>query len=322
MDVPESELRYLRHLYVSLGKIVTSSTKEKPTALLVEEFNYYTETRRPLLIEWLDQQVTFTRNRNKEMIRKNKNSQIPTDIRVLVGAWEFLKSVVIHSFYPILRQMWNLFGLFGVKEDEHNQYSWHLGAILYHWINEGIKEGLIPDNPFRTPFTHKWQSNDDATDEEHAMEDVCLHLRALQCFLNFTVHDGEALLQQTMESFSQKGIPCEAVYLFRLSATVPGMIVLQFVVSSLFRESSTNLRLDQGSLGKDYHFFMSPVDYATKCEDYIRKVSGLRKMTNMIQIQPTLKEMIGLTKSYTVYFETDTQRSKDENIPLLSVYTM
>lgn len=303
------DLRYLRHLYVSLGKIVTLDTKEgeKPTSLLTEEFNYYIDRRVSLILEWLDAQIEFTRNRNAEMVRLNRrDNQIPTDIRVLIGAWEFLKSIVTHQYYALLCQIWNLFDVFGLSESNHNQYSWHLGAILYHWINEGIKEGLIPDNPHHRPFTREQYIDDDDADDEHAMEGVCLQLKALQCFLNFTSQDGDQALRREIErrgggAHDDRNTP---VYLFRLSATVPGMIVLQFMVPSVNMQSSVNVRLDERVMGKGYHFFMSPREYTVACETYIRVGTTGMVAQIMIQVQPTLNEMIGATESYARYFES------------------
>lgn len=322
------DLRYLRHLYVSLGKIVTVNTKEgeKPTALLTEEFNYYIDRRRALILEWLDAQIAFTRNRNSEMIRLNKNSEIPTDIRVLVGAWEFLKSIVTFQYYDLLRQIWNLFEVFGLNENNHTQYSWHLGAILYHWINEGIKDGLIPDNPHHRPFTRPWEQHGDDAEDEHAMEGVCLQLKALQCFLNFTSQDGEQALRREIEAReegargSAKPEPRERrrdtpVYLFRLSATVPGMIVLQFMVPSMSKQGSVNVRLEARVMGKGYHFFMSPREYTVACETYIQRATGMATQM-MTQVQPTLNEMIGATESYARYFENASLMGNATKIPL------
>lgn len=327
MEIPDSgeeDLRYLKHLYISLGKLVTASTKEKPTTLLVEEFLYYTETRVPLLIEWMETQITFTRKRNDEMIL-TREANIPSDIRILVGAWELLKRIVTDGQFSLLKSMWKIFSHFGVKDDEHDQYSWHLSAIIFHWIKVGISDGVIPPNPYRNPYVLRiWGSDTTVIEDDDAIENtriqgVCLQLKALQCFLNFTAGDGNALLHHKVKKLKKP------VYLFRLSATIPGAIVLQFIVpdtenNNTKRHVVMNLRIDANTMGDNYNFFMSPLQYTMACETYIAKyitASTNQHSMSMVQIQPSTKEMVGMTNGYVRYFDT---RAAKTMIPLKSKY--
>lgn len=287
----EEDMRYLRHLYVSMGKIVTASTREKPVDLLEAEFDYYTERRIPLLIEWLDTQIVFTRERSENL---------PTDSRVLVGAWEFLKVVVIHSQYQVLKEMWDIYSHFGAKESEHDQFSWHLSAILYHWIREGTRGGLIGVNP------HQRYLNGEVEDTL-VLRDICIQLKNLQCFLNLTGEEASQLLVHKAKSIEKP------VYLFRLSATIPGVIVMQCVLYGLKKKKDTstiiNVRLGEKTLGKDYSFFMSPLEYSIACEvimaKYYRAVSRTMEplIPDMVLLKPTWREMVGYTKGYGNYYD-------------------
>ncbi len=322
MEAPE-DLRYLKHLYISTGKLVTAHTKEKPTALLEEEFLYYTETRIPLLLEWFDTLISFTQQRGQSTVI------MPSDIRILIGAWEFLKVIVANNHFDLLEHVWRMYRHFGFSDSEHDQYSWHLCAIIYHWITEGIREGVIPPAPFNKynrylVKTDVFNDEEIEDNEERAIESVCLQLKNLKCFLNFSAEEGTALLRHKLKKLNRP------VYLFRLSATIPGAIVMQFILPHTDltkRNPVMNVRIGSGTAGGDnYNFFMSPIDYTTSCEAYIAtylakepsNVNSRPLRIEMVQLKPTLKQMVGQTDAYVRYFASNEKTI----IPLKSTYIL
>ena len=129
------------------------------------------------------------------------------------------------------------------------------------------------------------------------IQEVCLQLRSLQCFLNFTAEDGVILLRKKVKKLQKP------IYLFRLSATVPGVITLQYILPVGTRPQVYNVRIGSQTM-KDYNFFMSPRKYSEVCEAFIGLQTPSFSSGDMVHMKPSLKEMVGLTDSYVQYFDT------------------
>lgn len=303
----DPNFKYVRHLYVSMGKIASSATgQEKSDTQLVDEFLYNREIRMTQLHEWIDQQRLFVERRNKDIQRANSPNGTATvsENQILAEAWQLLLNVVSRRLYRLLRRMWLLLATIGVKDDEHTAYSWHLAAILYYWIQEGIDTGTIPiiqqaQTPYRIVLIEEEEEKEDTDatqeddEEKMIMIGICQHLASLRCYLNLTASSGEAILRRRATELNMP------VYLCRLSATKPGVFVLQFAVPG--ERQSRNVRLGTGTHGNDYNFYWSPRDLRMACESLIVTLTR-KKWPKMMPLYPSVREMMGLTDDYLDYY--------------------
>ena len=293
----DPSLQYVRHLYVSMGLI---AARETTITRLKEEFAHNTSTRVTQLLTWIDEQRLFTERRNAELQRGQ--GQVVSDNQILLEAWHLLANVVSRGLYPLLRRMWRMLATVGVREDEHTAYSWHLAAILYYWVQEGIHTGAIPireEEPPQTPYrlVSQDESSDDAGDT--VMINICRHLASLRCYLNLTSSTGDAIVRRRSAELAMPA------YLYRLSATKPGVIVLQYYAPG--DRSTRNVRLGVEVFGASYNFYWSSRDYKLASESLINKQTQ-KRWPQMVPLYPSVREMMGLTGDYLDYFGDSVSR--------------
>lgn len=320
METEFQYVHYLRHLYVSMAKLVEPLTGDSSMSIkqLYEVFNTSPTDAIEDTIEWLDLQIEFTEKRHNELKSTKRELEVPTHLGVLIGGWKFLRAVVKKGHFHILKNIWQLLTTCGIPETERNQCIWHIGAILYHWIDEGLRQGRIlpPSRYIYTPDGGLWSNYDGEEDElQTTMKAVALHLKILRCYLNVTASEGEAILRKRIKENTRR----RTVYLFRLSATVPGEIVLQFILPGV-RHPTVNVRINATTMGREFYtdFFMSQPEYRAMCEEWIANYARMQRIPidfdeGMIQVQPTMSQSVGLTDSYNCYFDV---KNRLEPIPL------
>lgn len=309
VDSEKGYSAYVEHLYISLAKLTASQVlgaKPKSTEDLRKEFRQFESVQEaiPVITNWVELQIVDTETRHDRLLRDNKQGNVPTHIGVLLGAWKFIRTVVKTEAFYTLKLIWGLLTAFRIPENARNQCTWHLGAILCHWIDQGVANGLIP--------VIDTSGGEKAVVERSygsLMRHISRHLHSLGCFLNFTATEGQAFLRNLMKNLPEhKKRP---LFLLRLSATEPGVIVLQFLLP-VARFPAVNVRISPFTMEKSYMgFFMSSLVYTDMCRSYISAFVRREAQRNTDSerraqpIRPTLDQMIGLTNAYTCYFEVD-----------------
>lgn len=266
---------FWRHLYISMGKLNTFvSGVPKTIEDLIESYNNATpDEREKMLDQWLENERLFT-------LRRQQDIGLGTDeLTTMVKAWQLLQYTVTKHDSEGLRSLWRILSYFGVADTDHAPLSWHLAAMIHLWIAGGVTRGRI-----------RW-------DESESF--VCQHVMALQCYMNMSAVEGEVKIRSRWAK-----APHCAFYMLRFSISEPGVVVLQYGMPGSMRadgkELIMNLRITT-KVWPEYEFFASAYDYTEKCKQLISKDIG-NATTRFIRLTPSLREMLGMTNTYSVYF--------------------